>query len=223
MLGTVVATVPAAINLEPSGPSAEHTTPLPRKDRWIRVSEKYTIWVRAATLSLIVGIMVLGVVLWLSGRLSTDSIGFPSIWLISFIGASSIVLPVPGLAAVCVGASSAVGLNPFAVGVVAATAETLGEMTGYLAGVSGAGILERNRWYTRFKWWLNRRGGWALFVLSAVPNPIFDLLGIAAGAARYPVHKFLGIVFLGKSIKSVGIAYGCYLGIGFIQNLVEAF
>ena len=163
---------------------------------------------RIATLSLVVGIMVLGIVLWLTGQLGTDSIGFPSIWLISFIGASSIVLPVPGLAALCVGASPAVGLNPIEVGLVAASAETVGEMTGYLAGVSGAGFLERNRWYTRFKWWLNRRGGVALLVLSAVPNPIFDLLGIAAGAARYPVHKFLAIVFLGKSIKSIGIAYG---------------
>ncbi len=176
-----------------------------------------------ATIALIVGIMILGIVLWLTGRLGTDSIGFPSIWVISFIGASSIVLPVPGLAALCVGASPAVGLNPIEVGLVAASAETVGEMTGYLAGVTGAGLLERNRWYTRFKWWLNRRGGLALFLLAAIPNPIFDLLGIAAGAARYPVHKFLGIVFLGKSIKSIGIAYGCYLGVTSIQNLVEAF
>ncbi|MCH7738699.1 MAG: VTT domain-containing protein [Chloroflexi bacterium] len=209
--------------MAPPGSPGEQTTALPSRDFWVRVSEKYTIWIRIATMSLVVGIMVLGIVLWLTGRLGTESVGFPSIWLISFIGASSIVLPVPGLAALCVGASPSVGLNPIEVGLVAASAETVGEMTGYLAGMSGAGILERNRWYTRFKWWLNRRGGWALLLLSAIPNPLFDLLGIAAGAARYPVHKFLGIVFVGKSIKSVGIAYGCYLGIGAIQNLVEAF
>ena len=209
--------------MEPSEFPVDNTSTLPVRDRWLRISEKYTIWIRIGTLALVVAIMALGIVLWLTGRLGTESIGLPSIWVISFIGASSIVLPVPGLAALCVGASPSVGLNPIEVGLVAASAETVGEMTGYLAGMSGAGLLERNRWYTRFRWWLNRKGGLALFILSAVPNPVFDLLGIAAGAARYPVFKFIGIVMVGKSIKNVGIAYGCYLGIGAIQTLVEAF
>ena len=185
------------------------------------MSVKYTIWVRVATAALVVGVVILGIVLFAMGRLGTESIGFPSIWVISFIGASSIFLPVPGLLALCIGASPAVGLNPIQLGLVVASAETLGEMTGYLAGISGAGLLERNRWYTRFKWWLNRKGGVPLFILATIPNPVFDLLGIAAGAARYPVHKFLGIVFVGKSIKSIGIAYACFLGVGVIEDLIE--
>ena len=170
---------------------------------------------------LVVGIVILGIALFLMGRLGTESLGLPSIWVISFIAASSIFLPVPGLLALCIGASPAVGLNPVALGFTVASAETLGELTGYLAGISGAGFLERNRWYTRFKWWLNRKGGWPLFILATIPNPLFDLLGIAAGAARYPIFKFLGIVFLGKVIKSVGIAYACFLGVSLIEDLIE--
>lgn len=210
-----------AITLTPPGSTGEHTAALPRRDRWVHLAEQYAIWVRAATLALVLAVVILGIVLWVMGRLGTDSIGYPSIWVISFIGASSVFLPVPGMLALCIGVSSAVGLNPIVVGLAVASAETLGEMTGYLGGVSGAGLLERNRWYTRFKWWLNRKGGTALFILATVPNPIFDLLGIAAGAARYPVHKFLAIVFVGKSIKSIGIAYACYLGVSEITELIE--
>ncbi|MCH7733992.1 MAG: VTT domain-containing protein [Chloroflexi bacterium] len=207
--------------MTPPGSTGEHTAALPRRDRWVHLAEQYAIWVRAATLALVLAVVILGIVLWVMGRLGTDSIGYPSIWVISFIGASSVFLPVPGMLALCIGVSSAVGLNPILVGLTVASAETLGEMTGYLGGVSGAGLLERNRWYTRFKWWLNRKGGTALFILATVPNPIFDLLGIAAGAARYPVHKFLAIVFVGKSIKSIGIAYACYLGVSEITELIE--
>ena len=207
--------------MAPPGSSGERTTALPSRDRWIHLAEQYAVWVRAATLALVLAVVILGIVLWVMGRLGTDSIGYPSIWVISFVAASSVFLPVPGMLALCIGVSSAVGLDPILVGLTVASAETLGEMTGYLGGVSGAGLLERNRWYTRFKWWLNRKGGTALFILATIPNPIFDLLGVAAGAARYPVHKFLAIVFAGKSIKSIGIAYACYLGVSEITELIE--
>ncbi|MCH8221858.1 MAG: VTT domain-containing protein, partial [Chloroflexi bacterium] len=194
----------------PSDSTGEHASAVISKDRWVRFSERYTVWVRIATVALVVGVVILGTVLFVMDRLTTESIGFPSIWVISFIGAGAIFLPVPGMLALCIGASPDFGLNPIQLGLLVASAETLGEMTGYLAGISGAGLLERNRWYTRFKWWLNRRGGVPLFILATIPNPLFDLLGIAAGAARYPVHKFIGIVFVGKSIKSTAIAYSCF-------------
>lgn len=183
----------------------------------------FKVWVRVATLLLVIAIMILGLVLWLTGQLSTDSIGYPGVWLISWVGASSIILPVPGLAAVCVGASPGVGLVPLYVGLLAASAEATGEMTGYLAGISGSGFVEKNRFYPWFREWLTKHGGKSIFLLAVLPNPLFDLLGIAAGAVRYPAYKFFIIVLIGKSIKSTGIAYGCYFGVTSIQNLVEAF
>jgi membrane protein YqaA with SNARE-associated domain len=176
---------------------------------------------RIIALTVVGAFIALGAILLSTGNLSTDSVGYPSIWLISFVGASAIVLPVPGMAAMCLAASPGVGLNPLAVGLVAACAEALGELTGYIAGASGAAFLQNNRWYPRFRNWLIRRGWIALFLLATIPNPVFDLIGIAAGALGYPVKRFLVIIMVGKSIKSVGIAYACYFGVSMIEDLID--
>lgn len=159
--------------------------------------------------------------LLLSGRLDYQTIGYPAIWVISLIGAGSIILPVPGLAAVCFGAAPDIGLHPAVIGLVAGSAEALGEMTGYLAGLSGNTLVQKHRLYPKVRGWLIGRGAIVLFALSVIPNPLFDLIGIAAGGIRYPVFKFLAIVFVGKSIKSGGIAYACFFGVGFVKDLVE--
>jgi uncharacterized membrane protein YdjX (TVP38/TMEM64 family) len=48
-------------------------------------------------------------------------------------------------------------------------------------------------------------------VLSAIPNPFFDLAGIAAGASGFPGKRFFLAAWIGKTIKDVTIALaGCY-------------
>jgi membrane protein YqaA with SNARE-associated domain len=53
----------------------------------------------------------------------------------------------------------------------------------------------------------------AIFVLAAIPNPIFDMGGILAGMARMAWWKFLTAAVLGKTIRftllsmMVGIAF----------------
>jgi hypothetical protein len=47
-----------------------------------------------------------------------------------------------------------------------------------------------------------------VFVLAVVPNPVFDLAGVAAGALRMPVGGYLAAVATGKVIKNVAIAGG---------------
>ena len=186
-----------------------------------RLGSRYELWFRAGLLVFVVAFVVFGGVLLLTGRLDYQSIGFPVIWAISLIGAGSIILPAPSLAVVCLGASPDVGLHPAIIGLVAGSAEALGEMTGYLAGLSGNTLVQRHRLYPRVRGWLIGRGAIVLFALAVIPNPVFDLIGIAAGGIRYPILKFLAIVFVGKSIKSGGIAYACFFGVSFVKDLVE--
>ncbi len=181
-----------------------------------------TIWIRVATLSLVLGIMALGLVLWVTGQLSTDSIGYPGVWLISWVAASSIIFPIPGLAAPCIAVSPTVGLFPLYVGLVAASAEAVGEMTGYLAGVAGSPLVEKSRFYPWFRNWVSKRGGRAILFFAVLPIPIFDLLGIAAGASGYSARKFFALVLIGKSVKSTAIAYSCYFGFTSIFNLTDS-
>ena len=168
---------------------------------------------RLGLITFVVGFVIVGVTLWLTGNLNTENIGYGGVWIIGFIAAGSIILPIPGPAAVCIAATPDLGLTPLYIGVVSASAEALGEMTGYMAGLSGRSFLERSKYYPKFHSLLVRRGGLFLFIGAVIPNPLFDVLGIAAGSIGYPIKRFLGVVFIGKAIKSTGIAYLCFWGI----------
>lgn len=51
-----------------------------------------------------------------------------------------------------------------------------------------------------------------LFTLSPVPNPIIDVAGAIAGAARMPFWKFFCAQWAGKLVRALGLAYlGAYL------------
>jgi uncharacterized membrane protein YdjX (TVP38/TMEM64 family) len=130
--------------------------------------------------------------------------GYAGVFVVSLLGNATVVLPVPSLAVVFAGGSV---LNPLLVGLVSGVAEPLGELTGYLAGYGGSAIVEDQSKYGRLAEFVQRRGFVTILVLSAIPNPLFDLAGIAAGASRYPVAKFLGACWVGKTIKAVAVAY----------------
>lgn len=200
-------------------PPTEDVVQLNPWQRW--VVQRQDLLTRIVPLVIVLGFITLGLVLWTTGRFEVDRIGYVGVWVFAFIGAASIFVPIPGLAAVCVAAAPVIGLNPLLVGVVAGSAEALGELTGYLAGLGGRGFLERNRFYPRFRELLVRRGGLILFFGSVIPNPLFDVIGIAAGSILYPVRKFLLYVFLAKTIKSTGVAYACLWGVTWIENFAN--
>jgi uncharacterized membrane protein YdjX (TVP38/TMEM64 family) len=130
--------------------------------------------------------------------------GYPGIFLIALLANATVLLPAPGVAVVF-----AMGgmLTPIWVGVAAGTGGTLGELSGYLAGFSGQDVVERVHIYKRIHPWVEKYGGWAILVLSAIPNPFFDLAGIAAGAVKMPLWKFLLFCWFGQIIKMTAFAY----------------
>ena len=133
-----------------------------------------------------------------------DGYGYLGIFLLSLIGNASVVLPMPAFLTALAGGSV---LNPVVVGVVAAAGATIGELSGYLAGVSGQGVVGNIRGAERVERWMHRYGLTTLFVLAAVPNPLFDVAGIAAGASRMPMRHFLPVTWAGKVVKFLAIAY----------------
>ena len=133
--------------------------------------------------------------------------GYGAVGLIVLVGSAGLVIPVPALAVTC---TTATFLNPAAVAVIAGLAGTVGELTGYFLGRSGRGLIDQNRFYQKVEYWMRKRGWLLLFVISAVPNPVFDVAGIAAGALRYPLWRFMLAVGLGKQVKFFMIAYACH-------------
>jgi membrane protein DedA with SNARE-associated domain len=124
--------------------------------------------------------------------------GYPGIFLIAMLANATVLLPAPGVAVIY--AMGAI-FNPFGVALAAGTGGAIGELSGYLAGFSGQAVIERMEVYDRVRPWVEKYGGWAILVLSAIPNPFFDIAGIAAGIAKMPVRTFLVFTWVGQLIK----------------------
>lgn len=134
-----------------------------------------------------------------------EALGYPGIFLVSLLSNATLILPVPGVLF-----TSAMGavFNPYWVALAAGTGATLGELSGYAAGFSGQGIIENKQWYTRVTEWMKKYGGLTVLVLAFVPNPVFDIAGMVAGALRMPLWKYLMFSWIGKTAKMLLFALG---------------
>lgn len=134
-----------------------------------------------------------------------EGLGYPGVFLISLLSNATLVLPVPGVLF-----TSAMGavFNPLWVALAAGTGATLGELTGYMAGFSGQGVIENKEWYARVTRWMQKYGDITVLVLAFVPNPLFDIVGVVAGALRLPLRRYLLFSWIGKVGKMLLFAYG---------------
>jgi membrane protein DedA with SNARE-associated domain len=144
--------------------------------------------------------------------------GYPGIFLIALLANATILLPAPGVAVIY--AMGAI-FNPFGVGLAAGVGGTIGELSGYLAGFGGQAVVERMDIYNRVKPWVDKYGGWAILVLSAIPNPFFDVAGIAAGIAKMPLRTFLLFAGIGQLIKMTLFALAGHYSVALISNFME--
>ena len=175
--------------------------------RWSRPERRFQV------LALVIGLGI-AVTIWaLRARLSGvewEAAGYPGVFLLSFVGSASFVLPVPALISLC---TLSVLLNPFALGLLSGVGETVGELSGYAVGYGGGSVIEKRQFYTRLQGWMERRGVLVLFAVSLIPNPFFDIVGIAAGSVRFSMRRFLATVLVGKVLKGLLVSYSCYFGV----------
>ncbi len=131
-------------------------------------------------------------------------VGYPGIFFVSFLANATIFIPVPGIMI-----TTAMGLvyPPYIVSIVAGAGSALGEITGYVAGLSGKGIVENRKWYERVHGWMKKYGDLTIVMLSIIPNPLLDMAGIVAGIMRYPLWRFFLFGFIGKTIKFLFFTY----------------
>ena len=133
--------------------------------------------------------------------------GYPGIVLINAIASGTVLLPAPGVIFTYTFGSV---FNPLLVGIAAAVGAAIGELSGYAAGVSGQAVVENIGLYNRLLTRMRRhtRATVAiLFVMAAIPNPAFDLVGIAAGTLRVPLSRFFLSAFAGNLVKMLTFAY----------------
>lgn len=172
-------------------------------------------WKRVGALALAIAITI--VIALLANRIEElQGLGYLGAFLIMLLGNATVILPVPGLVFVIAMGST---LNPWLLGLAAGPGAALGELTGYLAGYGGATPLEHTDLYQRFNGWMDRFGPLAIFGLSVVPNPFFDMAGLLAGASHMPLWQFMLAAGLGKIVQATVLAWAGALSIEWITSL----
>lgn len=144
--------------------------------------------------------------------------GYPGIFLIALLANATVFLPAPGVAVVFAMGSI---FNPLGVALAAGFGGALGELSGYLAGFSGQAVVEKTDVYNKINPWIEKYGGWAILALSAIPNPFFDIAGIAAGIAKMKPWRFLLFCGIGQIIKMAIFAYAGAYSIDWVANFYK--
>lgn len=134
-----------------------------------------------------------------------EGYGYPGIFLLNLVSSATLILPVPGVAV-----TSLMGavFNPFWVAIAAGSGAALGEISGYMAGFSGRGVAQRTPSYEKIEGWMKRYGEIIILIMAFIPNPLFDIAGMIAGALRMPLWRFLIYCWIGKVAKMMLFAYG---------------
>ncbi len=173
--------------------------------------------VRAALVAIIVAFSALSI--WFGyTRLDVEAArphGYLGIFFINLITCATILVPVPGGAAVNVAAGT--WMNPLAVTFVAASGSTIGELTSYLAGSLGHKFLAAgySKRYAQAERWMHRYGAFAVFLFALLPMLVYDLIGLIAGSTRYQLWKFIGATFAGRVLRHAVQVYVGYSLAGF--------
>lgn len=159
--------------------------------------------------------------MWLTSRFhdeiqSLGNAGLIGLFVLSILGNATLIIPAPVFVFAC---AAGTVFSFVAVGIVAGLGAAIGEMTGYMAGYGGTAVLPRGRLYQCLQAFMQRRGMLTIFLLAAIPNPIFDVGGILAGVIRMPVWRFVVSAWAGKALRLGMLAFICLSGTPWLRQL----
>lgn len=159
-------------------------------------------------LSLIVFALVIYLTIWQRDFLVRfSSLGYLGLLISNFLASSAIFLPVPTLVTSFISGNI---LNPILVGIFSGVGSALGDFVAFLFGFGTRRVVNRlfkkEVFLGRFEHWLKKNAFVAVFVLSFIPNPLFDGIGILAGAANVKPKDFFLATLLGRVLRNLLLA-----------------
>ncbi len=144
-------------------------------------------------------------------------VGLLGLFFLSALGNATVIIPAPAFAVACAAAPI---YGVLSTGLVAGVGSAVGEMTGYMAGYGGTAILPQGRIYRRLRFFMRRLGPILIFVLALIPNPLFDVGGLIAGALKMHPLTFWLATAAGKSLRLTLVALACNGSLPFIIELL---
>jgi len=145
--------------------------------------------------------------------------GYFGIFLISFLGATSVFIPIPSSVVIfTLGATQT--FDPLWIAVAAGTGAAIGEFSGYLIGFGGRRVIgekfkKKMDFLTKM---FKKFGPIVIFVFALTPLPD-DLLFIPLGIMRYSLLRAFIPALLGKFVSNLIIAYSGRLALTVIRDL----
>jgi len=208
----------------PANTSLEDVLP-PALSRWIPRGRKTRLGLGLVVLLAVLGPSLILLILpeWFHlDEENLKGLGYVGVFVANLASTVTVFIPVPGLTALgqILILDQGKTLNPLLVGFAGGSGMALGEITAYIAGIYGGQMaaghtLPGPRWTARLveraisviDRLMDRYGMLTLFVLAVIPNPVFEIAGITAGAVRMPFGRFMGSVFAGKVIRGIILAF----------------
>jgi membrane protein DedA with SNARE-associated domain len=174
-------------------------------------SRKREYIIGALALALTIAICV-AVVLYWDYIKQAEQYGYFGAFIISVLAGATVLVPIPGILVVFTLGSV---LNPALVGIVSGMGEAVGSIGIYLSGWGGQKAVQNlnHKMVNRFVDWIRRRGEIAVFLMSAILNPLFYPFAAIAGMLRFGLVKFFFLCWAGKAIKNTIIAYLGFFGL----------
>jgi membrane protein YqaA with SNARE-associated domain len=119
------------------------------------------------------------------------------VFLSCFFANASVLLPSSSL---LIAIEYSMLINPLVVAFCAAAGASFGELTGFCVGRYGQGFLPQ-KLYSWLRRQVKRHGCLMVFAFSVLPLPLFDVIGMLAGALKMRIVPFFSVCFCGKFIK----------------------
>jgi len=115
---------------------------------------------------------------------------------------------------------------PILVGLVSGFGATLGQLLTFILGYGSRDLSQKlaykfnSGWYDKAMNWAQRHGSLAVFVMTALANPLHLPLSIAMASLRFSIWKYFLYSFLGNVFKSSLIAFFGYFGLNSLFKLL---
>ncbi len=145
------------------------------------------------------------------------SLGYVGIFLISFIGSLSVVIPVPYTVAYYL---LGITMDPLYIAAAGGLGSALGEIGGYTLGYFGQTLINE-KYKKRMSYFVkifDHYGPIVVFIFALTPLPD-DLLFIPLGILRYNFVKVFIPCFVGKIIMAYIVAYSGKASFQFIRTI----
>ena len=140
-------------------------------------------------------------------------------FIISLVSSVTVVLPVPGAAAVMLMAQD---FDPLILGIVSGIGTGIGGITAYGLGVVSRDAIGQNRVAALMNRLFNSRAGPVLlFVSNLIPFMPGDAVSVIAGAIRYPLLRYLLYMTTASVLKMIGLSFIGAFATGWLLQKLE--